>query len=213
CSTATGWPRAASTRVRNWPPCAPRSRNAPPHDIPRPAQLPVAAGTRRSTATRAPAGGPGPGIDLAVPARATRRRPGAADGTAHRLRSCAAGQPVRAPLADRSRARRPTAGFAARARRPACRGEGTTLAVEPARRVVELAGAGPARACRPAPRGTCGVQRTRAGGRRSRPGAPADPALLARRRRPPGDPGTGDHPRPAQAAPERGDLPHAGTGP
>src|SRR5690606_25662016 len=158
------------------------------------AQLPVAAGTRRTTATRGPAGGPGPGIDLAVPARATRRRPGAVDGTAHRLPSCVAGKPVRTPLADRGCARRPSAGLAARARRAARRGEGTALALEPARRPVELAGTGATRARRPAPRGRRRVQRERAGGRRGRPGAPAHPALLARRCWPPGDPGPGDHP-------------------
>src|SRR5690606_30904987 len=113
---------------------------------------PVAAGSRWAAATRAATGGPGPGIDLAVPARTTRRRPGPADGTAHRVRPSAAGQPVRAPLADRGRARRPPAGVAARTRRTACRRQGAALAVEPARCDVELAGTGAARACRPAPR-------------------------------------------------------------
>src|SRR5690606_39661022 len=104
---------------------APRSNNAPPHDFSRPAQFRVAAGTQRTTPARVPAGGPRPGIDLAVPARAARRWPGAADGTAHRLRPFAAGQPVRASFADRGRARRAAAGVVARTRRAACRGEGT----------------------------------------------------------------------------------------
>ena len=150
----------------------------------------------------------------AVPARIARRRPGAADGaaqrtSAHPLLGNLFGHRdrIEAALAGRPLAILRELGELLAAIKEPRWPSSLKQALSTWPELAQLAHVAPQTRAR------CRVQPRDPRRRRRRPRAAADPALLAGRRRQAGHLRPGDHPRHAQAAAERRDLPDAGDRP